>query len=208
MTSLIDRYSARPKELKQMCLATFEVNSEVSTEGGNETLEVDIDKEGNGNNDTNEDDDMEKIKLNNGLGTMRKKKREAILQMRRYKVHSEPEKYYHSKLLMYYPWCNEGKLVTNFDTYQNSYISKQDIICQNAEHFNDESEIFNLCEQDIENNLPQSTWDLTSPSIAQEDRLTLQDGFSTIQKLTEEKVADTEIALDCNNTHTHIMMSF
>ena len=33
--------------------------------------------------------------------------------------------------------------------------------------------------------------------------LLFQDGFSTIQKLTEEKVADTEIALDCNNTHKH-----
>ena len=68
MTSLIDRYSARPKELKQMCLATFAVNYEVSSEGGNETLEVDIDKEENENNDTMNMMTW-KIKLNNGLGT-------------------------------------------------------------------------------------------------------------------------------------------
>ena len=79
VTSLIDRYSARPKELKQMCLATFAVHYEVSSEGGNETLEVDIDKDENENNDTIEHDDMENIKLNIGLGMMRKRKREAIL---------------------------------------------------------------------------------------------------------------------------------
>ena len=58
---------------------------------------------------------------------------------------------------------------------------KQDIICQNAQHFNDESQIFKLCEQDVEKNLPQSPWDLTSPSIAQEDGLTLSRWISTIK---------------------------
>ena len=60
-----------------------------------------------------------------------------------------------------------------------------------------------MSEQDIENNLPQSTWDLTSPCIAQEDGITLDQGFTTIQKLTEEKLQDTDIALDCNNTQKH-----
>ena len=57
-----------------------------------------------------------------------------------------------------------------------------------------------MSEQDVENNLPQSTWDLTAPCIAQEDGLTLNQGFTTIQKLTEEKLPDTDIALDSNNT--------
>ena len=59
---------------------------------------------------------------------MRKRKREAILRTRRYKVHSEPEKYYHSKLFLYYPWCNEEELITGFDTYQNSYILQNKIL--------------------------------------------------------------------------------
>ena len=92
-TSVIDRYSARPQELKQMCLAKFAVNYEPSSSSGNETVEPDIDAEHNEYDDNNQDDYMEKIKLKNGLGTMRKRKREAILWTRRYKVHSEPEKY-------------------------------------------------------------------------------------------------------------------
>ena len=202
-TSIIDRYSARPQKLKLMCLAQFAVNYEPLSSCKNETFEVGIDTEYNQHDTNNKDSYMENIKLNNGLGTMRKRKREAILQTRRYKVHSEPEKYYHSKLLLYYPWCNEEELISGFDTYQNSYISKQEVINENSQHFNDDCEIFDLSEQDFENNLPQSAWDLTSPCIAQEDGITLDQGFTTIQKLTEEKLPDTDIALDCNNTEKH-----
>ena len=202
-TSVIDRYSARPDELKLVCLAKFAVNYEPSLSLRNDTIEVDIDGQDNQNDDKNENYNTEKINLNNGLGRMRKRKREAILRTRRYKVHSEPEKYYHSKLLLYYPWCNEEELIGDFDTYQKSYIAKQQIIHENSQHFNDDSEIFDLSEEDVENNLPQSTWDLTSPCIAQEDGFTLNDGFTTLQKLTEEKLQDSDIALDCSNTQKH-----
>ena len=52
-TSLIDRYSARPQEVKQMCLTKFAVNYEVLSSSGNETLEVDIDAEDNQDDDNN-----------------------------------------------------------------------------------------------------------------------------------------------------------
>ena len=39
--------------------------------------------------------------------------------------------------------------------------------------------------------------------ISQEDAVTKKNGFSTLQKLTEEQVNDTDIALDYNNMHTH-----
>ena len=149
------------------------MNYEPSAPSPNETHELDIDEEYNENYDKNEDDYIEKIKLNNGLGTMRKRKREAILLTRKYRVHSDPEKYYHSKLLLYYPWYNEEELTSRFDAYQNLYIAKQEKVLENSTHFNDDSEIFDLLEQDVKNNLPQSTWDLTAPCIAQEDGLTL-----------------------------------
>ena len=44
-----------------------------------------------------------KKKLQKGLGIIRKRKQQAILCTRRYKVHMEPEKYYHAKLLLHYP---------------------------------------------------------------------------------------------------------
>ena len=157
-TSVIDRYSSRPQKLKLMCLAKFAVNYEPLSLSGNETFEVDIHTEDNQHDANNKDDYMENIKLNERLSTMRKRKREAILQTRRYKVHSEPGKYYHSKLLLYYPWCNEEELISGFDTYQNSYIAKQETINDNSQYFNDDYEIFDLCEQEVENNLPQSIY--------------------------------------------------
>ena len=52
-TSVIDRYSARVQEVKQMCLAKFAVNYEVSSSSGHETLGVDIDAEDNQYDDNN-----------------------------------------------------------------------------------------------------------------------------------------------------------
>ena len=62
--------------------------------------------------DVNTEEDMQntenahtltKMKLQKGLGVIRKRKWQAILHTRRYKIHTDPEKYYHVKLLLYYP---------------------------------------------------------------------------------------------------------
>ena len=47
---------------------------------------------------------LTKWKLQKGLGVIRKRKQQVILCTRRYKIHTEPEKYYHGKLFLYYPW--------------------------------------------------------------------------------------------------------
>ena len=66
---------------------------------------------------TENDNSVTMIKLQKGLGVIRKRKREAILHTRRYKMHVEPEKYYHVKLLLYYPWKNEDDIISPFTTY-------------------------------------------------------------------------------------------
>ena len=83
------------------------------------------------------------MKLKKGLGVIRKRKQEAILSTRRYKIHAEPEKYYHSKLLLYYPWNHEDDIM--------SYMSKQDIIHHNAKKINEDCVVFDLDLQDLEN---------------------------------------------------------
>ena len=77
------------------------------------------------------DNSLTKIKLQKGLGVIRKRKQETILCTRRYKIHAEPEKYYHSNLL-YYPWNHEDDIIWTFTTYHKSCMSKQDIIHHNA----------------------------------------------------------------------------
>ena len=153
-TSLIDRYAARPVSLQNMYLATFAVTYDViqsATKKG-ETDGVNDEEEEMQN--TENDNSVTRIKFQKGLGIIKKRKQEAILHTRWYKIHTEPEKYYHSKLPLYYPWNNEDDIISPFTTYHESYISKQDVIHQNAERFNEDYVAFDLDLQDLENNIP------------------------------------------------------
>ena len=113
------------------------------------------------------------------MGVIRKRKQEAIL-CTRYKIHTEPEKYYHAKLLLYYPWNNEDVIISPFTTYHESYISTQGIIHQNAERFNEDCVAFDVDLEDLENNIPQSAWEMVAPNIGQDDTITHLQGFSTL----------------------------
>ena len=131
---------------------------------------------------------LTKIKLQKGWGIIRKRKQQAILCTRRYKVHTEPEKYYQTKLLLYYPWNHEGDIISTYQSYQDSYISKQHIIHQNAQKFNEDCVAFGIDLQDLEHNIPQSAWEMVAPNIVHDDRTTNATGFSTIQnqEVTED----------------------
>ena len=104
--------------------------------------------------------------------------------------HTEPEKYFHAKLLLYYPWTQENELISGFKTYEDSYKDKQHIIQEVANKFNDDCDIFDLSVHDIENDTMQSAWDLVAPSLAQEDAITSSKGCSTLQLSTYEKEND------------------
>ena len=68
---------------------------------------------------------------------MIKWKKEAILKTRQYNLNTDPEKYYYAKLLLYYPWSDEDELISGFNSYEQSYISKQHRIVSNANKFNE-----------------------------------------------------------------------
>ena len=101
-TSIIDRYAARSQILGNMCLATCAVNYNVA-QANNELIEMQ-ETDANVLSETEECDSCTKITLKYGLGYMHIRKQEAILHVRRYKLQTEPQKYYHSKLILFYPW--------------------------------------------------------------------------------------------------------
>ena len=89
-TSFIDRYAARPLALQNICLATFAVMYDViqsSTKTG-ETQDVNTEED---MQNTENAHALTKTKLQKGLGIIRKRKRQAILHTRRYKIHTELE---------------------------------------------------------------------------------------------------------------------
>ena len=188
-TSLIDRYAARPSCLDKMCLAMFAVRydvvsscsdniSETSVDNAMSSSDVDMPSEGiNGN-----PGEKKYIILKNGLGKIIKRKEQAVMRARRYKVHSEPEKYYHSKLILYYPWNNEDELIAGFKSYYESYIAKCDSVRENSKLFNDDCEAFDITDSELDGDIPSSVWDLVAPAVAQDDADTSKLGHKTLQK--------------------------
>ena len=131
-TCLINRYAARSVSLQNMCLATFAVTYDVIQSATKKEDTDSVNNEEEEMQNTENDNFVTMIKLQKRLGIIRKRKQEAILSTSRYKIHTEPEKYYHLKLLLFYLWNNEDDIISPFTTYHESYISKQDIIHQNA----------------------------------------------------------------------------
>ena len=161
--------------------------------------------------DVNTEEDMQntenahtltKMKLQKGLGVIRKRKQQAILCTRRYKIHTEPEKYYHSNLLLYYPWNEEDDIISTYQSYHDSYISKQDIIHQNAQNINEDCVAFDIDLQDLENNISQSAWEMVAPNIAQDDRPTNVQGFYTLQNQEQGKEDTTDTVSHDNTRNT------
>ena len=125
---------------------------------------------------------------------MRKMKQEAALHTWRYKTHEEPEKYYHLN-----PLNHEDGIIPTYTTYHDSYISKQDIMHQNVNKFNEDCVAFDMDLQDLENDIPQSAWEMVAPNIAQDDRITNVEGFHTLQNEQQEQ-EDTIDAVSPDNT--------
>ena len=66
-------------------------------------------------------------------------------------------------------------------------MSKQDLIHQNAKKFNQDCVAFHMDLQDLENNIPQSAWEMVATNIAQDDRTTNVQGCYTLQNEQQEK---------------------
>ena len=200
-TSVIDRYAARPLALQNTCSATFAVLYDViqsSTKTG-ETQGVNTVEN---TQNTENPHTVPKMKLQKALGVIRKRKQQVILCTRRYNIYTQPEKYYHAKLLLYYPWNDEDDIISTYQSYHDSYISKQDIIHQNAQEFNEDCVAFDIDLQNLENNIPQSAWEMFAPNIAQDDRTTHVQGFYTLQNQQQGKKDTTETLSHENTTNT------
>ena len=81
-TSVIDRYAARPLALQNTCLATFAVMYDVIQSSTNTAETQDVNTEEDTQNTENVHI-VKKMKLQKGLGVIRKRKQQAILHTRR-----------------------------------------------------------------------------------------------------------------------------
>ena len=123
--NIIDQYAARPKHCEDMCLTQFAAsytynrgNENCIGEDENEfahELDSDIPE------DSDEIGHTNVIKLQNGLGKMRKRKRKAVIHWHNFNIEKEPKKYYRSRIMLFLPWRAEEKLQGNYMSYEDRY---------------------------------------------------------------------------------------
>ena len=193
MTSIHDRYALRPDKLENMCLAKFAVNYEYEGKrcrnDGSEGLigdECDDDDPlvASGNvcprwNDT--------IELKNKTGFMRKRTKEAILRVTSFKQTTDPEKYYHSRLLLYLPWRDEYELIDGYDSYKEKYLTVCDLVEHNAMGFNmHRQELENAIDDVADNGPPENVWDAIAPMAEAQNVASLDDDKVVVRTLDSE----------------------
>ena len=106
-----------------MCLAQFAANYTYSRRNGNsvggDENEFAEELDGDVPDDTDEMPDTNIIKLQNGLGQMKKRKRKAVIRWHNFNIKKEPEKHFRSRIMLFIPWRIEDKLQGNYMSYED-----------------------------------------------------------------------------------------
>ena len=95
--NVTDRYAARPQNLEDMSLAEFAANYTYKQETNNDVAQCEDVISGGSDAELNCNEDFlpeNTITLKNGLGSMRKRKKKAIIRWHNFNLEKEPEKHF------------------------------------------------------------------------------------------------------------------
>ena len=186
-TSIHDRYAARPDDLENMCLARFAVTYDTlyGSQDNEKLLDdhnlVDLCDE----NEMNTQQDI--ITLKHHMGQMRCRKRESILRVKHFKEVTDSENYFHSRLLLYFPWRHEDNLLNGCKSYRNQYEKVHHLIEHNAVYFNKNSDKMDLAIENMEENgPPEIVWDAIAPAIDDNSAQGLHEDLVHIMQVDNE----------------------
>ncbi|XP_063689165.1 uncharacterized protein LOC134822183 [Bolinopsis microptera] len=115
--SLLDKYLNRPDDLESICWAEFA------------SLYVRLDRNVTSKNR------HKVITLKSNLGQMIRRDSPQVIRSNKKSRTKEPEKYYYSKLCLYFPWRKEADLIGSFATYQESFAENVDAMKPNIKKF-------------------------------------------------------------------------
>ena len=187
--NIIDRYAARPKHCEDMCLAQFAAsytyNRHISQDENEFAHELDSDIP----DDTDEITHTNVIKLQNGLGQMKKRKRKAVIHWHNFNIEKEPEKHYRSRIMLFLPWIREEKLRGNYMSYEDRYNDEVERIKATEKMFiHQEDEINSAFEHLQAAGPPQAAWDNIAPGAEEAEELAHQEGISDERPMAEEDI--------------------
>ena len=187
--NIIDRYAARPKHCEDMCLAQFAAsytyNRRIAEDENEFAHEFDSDIP----DDSHEIAHTNVIKLQNGLGQMRKRKRKAVIRWHNFNIEKEPEKHYRSRIMLFLPWRTGEKLRGNDISYEDRYNDEIEQIKATEKMFiHHEDEINNAFEHLQAAGPPQAAWDNIAPGADEAEEMAHQEGISDERPMAEEDI--------------------
>ena len=104
------------------------------------------------------------IKLQNGLGKMRKRKGKAVICWHNFNIEKEPEKHYRSRIMLFLPWRAEEKLQGSYMSYEDRYNDEIERINATEKMFiHHKDEINSAFEHLQAAGPPQAAWDNIAP---------------------------------------------
>ena len=167
---MIDKYSARPATIEDVCFAEFAAryrlaSRPVNTDVGTEDREDE--EAGQGDEDADADPCPKTIRLKQGLGTMVCKGTPSIVRYHQWSQKKEPEYYFYSQLLLYLPWRDEKKDFPD-STYRDKYLSKLDVIERNRQRYEHNSDELARAMSNMEEfGAPEESWAVLAPQTQQ-----------------------------------------
>ena len=171
-----DRCASRPSHLEQMCLAEFArwyvVVGRQSGQSDDSNLKQ------NGNESDSLDDELtgqltdwpKSIRLQDGMGSMRKRSKPSVIRYHSFSHVKEPKKHYHSLLMLYKPWRNEEKdLLQGYNSYAESFNATEEEINTKRKSFESHRDVIDAAVETYEENGPPvHSWDMLAPQTEQE----------------------------------------
>ena len=190
--NIIDRYAARPHSLEDMSLAEFAANYTYKRDNTNDATQCEGDISGGSDTELQPDDDVSQqkiITLKNGLGCMRKRKKEAIIRWHNFNPEKEPEKHFRSCIMLFMPWREENKLCGNYKSYTDRYHVEIDKIQKIEDLFIHHEEEINDAFQQLQTvGPPEDAWDSLAPGTEESQHAAQQEGNTDERPMAQEDI--------------------
>jgi DNA replication protein DnaC len=174
-SNVVKRYSKRPKQLENWCLADYvsqldvvfpkenkicntqkEINDDDYNESDCDSDESDV--------DFNESSTL--VTLKNGI-KIRRRKTPKVIRYVRFNVNTDAENHYREKLMLFLPWRDEGvDLLSGADTFETSFNMRKSFIKHKIKEYEHNAEQLDAALQ-MANEDVSDAYDELAPSVQQ-----------------------------------------
>ena len=177
----IKRYSKRPKDLENWCLADYISKLEVKfpKKQSNENIdENDEDSENEIEDDEaafllDNENDRINIELKSGV-TIKQRKSFRIIRYVRFNKRNDAENFYRERIMLFHPWRNETNLKGKHETYELMYQSVSASIEKNAQPYEHNTEELDQAQEQAEHDCYQ--FDELAPGTQQTELEDTEEG--------------------------------